>query len=101
MNYTPNITSMMVKKYCDTPTRETVEALATELGKSVRSIRGKLSKEGVYRRQVYTTKQGLPPITKLEIVANIAVTLGFEGDDLLGLDKCPKLVLQKLEKVIC
>ena len=101
MNYTPDITAYMLKEYQAEPNRETVDRLAKELDKSAKSIIGKLSREGVYRRQVYTTKQGAAPVTKLEIVANIAIALGFEADDLLGLDKTPKLVLQKMEKVIC
>ena len=100
MNYTPDITAYMKTQYCADPTRETVDALAKELDKSAKSIIGKLSREGVYRRQVYTTKQGDPPVTKLEIVANIAFALGFEADDLLGLDKTPKLILQKMEQRI-
>jgi len=101
MNYTPEITAYMLKQYIANPCRETVDELSKELDKSAKSIIGKLSREGVYRRQVYTTKQGDPPITKLEIVANISIALGFEIDDLVGLDKTPKLILQKLEKVIC
>ena len=101
MNYTPEQAEMMVKRYLAEPTRETVDQLAEELNKSVKSIIGKLSREQVYQRKVYTTKQGETPITKAEIVANIAEALDFENEDLVGLDKTPKLVLQKLEKVIC
>ena len=101
MNYTPEIAAYMVAIYKANPTKETVELLSAELGKGVKSIIGKLSREGVYRRQVYVTKQGGSPITKTEIVANIAIALEFEPDDLLGLDKTPKLILQKLEAKIC
>ena len=96
MNYTPETTKYIVEHYCEKPTRETVEALALELDKTIKSIIGKLSREGVYRRQIYTTKRGEPPITKAEIVASIATLLEFE--ELLGLDKAPKLVLAKIQK---
>ena len=101
MNYTPEQTQHMILLYKENPSREVVEELANLYEKSIKSVIGKLSREGVYRRQIYKTKQGHPPITKLEIVANIAETLGFEADDLVGLDKTPKLILQKMEKVIC
>jgi hypothetical protein len=97
MNYTEDITKYMTEQYVTNPSRETVENLSNELQKSVKSIIGKLSREGVYRRQVYTTKRGELPITKLEIVASIAEMLGFDSDDLVGLDKTPKLILQKVE----
>jgi len=100
MNYTPEITAAIKAAYEENPTRETVEELARTYEKSVKSIIGKLSREGIYRRQAYTTKQGFPPITKEEIVASIAKTLGLEAEDLYGLDKTPKLILQKLEKVV-
>lgn len=96
MNYTPEITKYIVERYCAEPTRETVNVLAIELEKTIKSIIGKLSREGVYRRQVYTTKRGESPITKAEIVASIATILGFE--ELEGLEKTPKLVLAKIQK---
>jgi hypothetical protein len=97
MNYTEEITKYMTEQYVLDPSRETVEKLSNELQKTVKSVIGKLSREGVYRRQVYTTKRGELPITKLEIVASIAEILGFDSDDLVGLDKTPKLILQKVE----
>ena len=49
-NYTEAETAMMVGAYLDQPTRETVDNLAQELNRSTKSIIGKLSREGVYRR---------------------------------------------------
>ena len=68
--------------------------------KSIKSIIGKLSREGVYRREIYKTKSGETPVTKVEIVSNIAEALGLEVDNLLGLDKAPKNTLKTLEKGI-
>ena len=42
-NYTEQMTSKMVATYTANPTRETVDALAKELGKNTRSVIAKLS----------------------------------------------------------
>lgn len=91
---------MLVGAYLDSPTPETVEALAEKLEKSKKSIIGKLSREGVYRREVYVSKTGEKPITKIEIVSQIAETLGLESADLTGLEKSPKEALRRLEKAV-
>jgi hypothetical protein len=54
----------------------------------------------VYRREVYVTKTGESPITKVEIVNNIAESLGVENADLTGLEKSPKATLKTLEKAV-
>ncbi len=56
MNYTPEETLFMVEAYTAEPSRETVEKLAVKLEKSVKSIIGKLSREGVYQRAAYKSK---------------------------------------------
>ena len=99
-NYTEEQTNMLVGAYLDRPTPETVESLAQELGKSKKSIIGKLSREGVYRREAYVSKTGEKPITKVEIVENIADHLGLENSDLAGLEKSPKESLRRLEKAV-
>ena len=98
MNYTKEQAVLMCGVYIADPSRATVEHLAKQLDKSIKSIIGKLSKEGVYRREVYKTKLGDDPITKIEIVENIAEILELEGERLLGLDKTPKIVLKLLEQ---
>ena len=96
MNYTAEQATHMVATYKANPSRETVERLATELNKSVKSIIGKLSKEGVYRREVYKTKSGEDPVTKIELVEQIAAELQLEVTKLEGLEKTPKLVLKRV-----
>ncbi len=98
MNYSEEQTQYIVKEYRSNPNRETVESLATELNKSIKSIIGKLSREGVYRREIYKTKTGELPVTKVEIVSNIADSLGIEVESLAGLEKAPKATLKKLEE---
>jgi len=97
MNYSEEQTVQMVEAYQASPGRVTVEKLANDMDKSVKSIIGKLSREGVYRREIYKTKTGDIPITKSEIVSTIAETLGLEVESLTGLDKAPKSTLKNLE----
>jgi hypothetical protein len=97
MNYSELDTAFMVEKYSAEPNMETVEYLAEKLGKTTKSIIGKLSREGVYKRAVYKSKSGELPITKVELVSNIAENLGLEVESLVGLEKSPKATLKTLE----
>ena len=97
MNYSEENTSYLVETYKANPEYRTVEYLAETMGKSTKSIIGKLSREGVYQRAVYTSKTGETPVTKIELVTNIAENLGIEVEDLVGLDKSPKAALKALE----
>jgi hypothetical protein len=98
MNYTEEVTAFLVEKYTENPSMETVVLLAEKYDKTVKSIIGKLSREGVYQRAVYTNKSGEAPVTKVELVNNIAENLGIEVESLLGLDKSPKSALKELEQ---
>jgi len=98
MNYTNEQTKYIVSEYQQSPAMVTVETLAEELGKSTKSIIGKLSREGVYERSVYKNKSGNLPVTKAELCHNIAENLGLEIEHLVGLDKAPKSTLSKLEQ---
>ena len=100
MNYNEQTTQYMLEKYTADPTRQTVEDLAEELSRSVKSIIGKLSREGVYRREIYKTKTGELPVTKVEIVSDIADHLGIEVESLSGLEKAPKSTLKKLKEAL-
>lgn len=100
MNYTKEQAQYMVNVYSKNPSRETVEKLAEEMGKSIKSIIGKLSREGVYRREVYRTKLGETPIRKIDIVNEIAEQLNVDSEDLKGLEKTPKHVLKLLERCL-
>ena len=98
MNYTDEQTRYIVEYYQMHPTMQTVQTLAENLGKSTKSIIGKLSREGVYERSVYKSKSGDIPVTKVELVSNIADNLGLEIEHLVGLEKAPKSTLSKLEQ---
>ena len=97
MNYTEEQTGYIVEEYKKEPTMKTVLCLAEELNKTHKSIIGKLSREGVYERAVYKSKGGELPVTKAEIVCNIAENLGLEVECLVGLEKAPKSTLKTLE----
>jgi hypothetical protein len=96
INYTEEQVAYMRTMYEDNPTRETVEILAEEFGKSVKSIIGKLSREGVYKKTVYKTKTGEDPITKKELVEKLAEFLEMSSDLIIGLEKSPKRDLKNL-----
>jgi hypothetical protein len=100
MSYTKEETEVLLQEYKANPTKETVEALSEKLNKSKKSIIGKLSREGVYRREVYRSKTGELPITKLEIVSQIATKLSLNEEALAGLEKSPKSALQELENAL-
>ena len=97
MNYTEEQTAYLVMKYVENPNMQTVQELAEAFGKTTKSIIGKLSREGVYKRAVYKSKSGELPITKVELVNNIAENLGIEVENLVGLEKSPKATLKTLE----
>ena len=96
VNYTEEQVKHMVEAYKENPSRETVDNLAEELNKSVKSIIGKLSREGVYKKTVYKTKTGEDPITKKELVETVANYLDIDSAKLSGLEKAPKADLKNL-----
>ena len=97
VNYTDEMVSTMTEQYAANPTRETVDALADQFGKTTRSIIAKLSREGVYVAQPRTTKSGEPVISKSELVATINEHFGIEMPTLV---KAGKQDLQKLVDAI-
>ena len=75
-------------------TRESVKSLATEIGKSERSVIAKLAKMGLYKTAPRTTKTGDPIISKNELVASISEMVELELETLV---KAGKEDLRKLE----
>ena len=96
-NYTDEQVSMMTEAYTANPSRETVDELASTLGKTTRSIIAKLSREGVYQAQPRTTKSGEPVVAKAELVATISEHFGIELPTLV---KAGKQDLQRLVDAI-
>ena len=92
-NYTEDMVAQMTQTYVANPTRETVDALAKDFGKSVRSIIAKLSREGVYVAQPKVTKSGEPVVRKAELVAQIEEHFDIEVPSFV---KASKADLQEL-----
>ena len=92
-NYTEEMVTTMRSLYSANPTRETVDVLAEQLGKSVRSIIAKLSREGIYVAQPRVTKTGEPVVRKAELVSQINEHFGMEFPTLI---KASKVDLQNL-----
>ena len=99
-NYTKEQVSYMTNVYVAFPERETVENLAKELDKSVKSIIGKLSREGVYQKAIYKTKTGEVPVTKEQLIKNIAVLLEIDSSKIMGLEKAPKQDIKYLYTIL-
>ena len=96
VNYTPEMTAKMVEAYVAAPTQDTVAALAVEMGKTVRSIVAKLSREKVYVAKTYTTKTGTPAVKKDETADAIGAVLSLTEAEIESLTKANKTALVKI-----
>lgn len=96
VNYTPEQTEAIKARYLAAPTPETVEAIATELGKTVRSIVAKLSREGVYKKKEYKTKTGETVVKKDAHADAIGAILGLTEAETDSLTKANKTALAKI-----
>ena len=101
MSYTKEVTEKLIEMYlADIDNEDIVDELAIYFDKPRKSIIGKLSKEGVYRKKTYKTKQGKDPVTKKELVQEIAELLDINYEAVAGLEKSPKTDLRKLRDTI-
>lgn len=98
VNYSKELTETVVSEYqtgtTDAERAEIVETLASEHGKSVKSIRQKLVREGVYVKPAYVSKAGTNIERKADIVQGIAKVLGVTEAQLGGLEKATKPALE-------
>jgi hypothetical protein len=100
-NYTAEQTAMMVERYLAAPVRETAEVLAQELGKTLRSVTAKLSREGVYKAQTYVSKTGAAVASKDKTADAIGAILtarniGLSESETESLTKANKTALVKI-----
>lgn len=93
VNYTPEMTAKMVADYSS---GVSVEKIAESLGKTVRSVVAKLSREGVYQKKEYTTKSGEPVVKKDETADAIGAILGLSEGETDSLTKANKTALRKI-----
>jgi hypothetical protein len=100
VKYTEEQTAYITEKYTKSPTPETIGNLVAELGFPKRSIIGKLSRIGIYKKEPYKPKYAEKPISKEELVEHIAAQLGCDAEKLLGLSKSQKPALMYLEEVL-
>jgi hypothetical protein len=101
INYTEEQTKELVELYLAAEDKESIIAiLAERFGKPNKSIIGKLSKENVYQKKVYKTKQGELPVTKKEIIMGLSKLIDADAEMLQGLEKAPKLDLKYLVEKI-
>lgn len=74
-----------------------VEFLATKYRKNTRMITAKLSKMDIYITVPRVSKvTGVKPETKEQMVRRLEKKFDWPSGDFAGLEKCPKVVLQKL-----
>jgi len=88
------ITAYTVKGLSDTDRKEVMEKFAKEFGKTVNSIRSKLSREKVYIKPSKTTKSGGMIVRKAELVEAIAMQLGVESGVIGSMEKATKTSLE-------
>jgi len=95
-NYSAEQTAKMVADYSANPTAETVEMLAIGLGKTVRSVIAKLSREKVYIKKEYKTKTGESVVKKDETADAIGAVLKMTEAEIESLTKANKTALVKI-----
>jgi hypothetical protein len=93
VNYTQEQTLKIVADY---EAGFTVETIAESMGKSVRSIVAKLSREGVYRKKEYVSKTGEKPVKKDVHADAIGAILRLPENDIESLTKANKSALQAI-----
>ena len=93
-NYNQDDVAKLINEYSEKPNRETVEKLAKDLGKSVRSITAKLSQLGVYKKIERKTKTGKAIISKSDLVKIINEHYNLEMPSLV------KATKEDLEKMV-
>ena len=93
VNYTPEQTQRMINDY---QAGVSVETIAENLGKTVRSIVAKLSREKVYIAKEYKSKTGETPIKKDVHADAIGAILRLPENDIESLTKANKNALKAI-----
>ena len=93
VNYTPEQTQKMINDY---QAGVSVETIADNLGKTVRSIVAKLSREKVYINKEYKTKTGESVVKKDTHADAIGAILRLPENDIESLTKANKNALKAI-----
>jgi hypothetical protein len=97
VNYTAEQTSAIVADY---KAGVSVDTIAQNLGKSVRSVVAKLSREKVYIAKTYTTKTGDAVVKKDAHADAIGAILGLTEPEIESLVKANKTALEKIFRAL-
>ena len=93
VNYTPEQSTKMVADYLS---GVTVETIAESMGKTVRSVVAKLSREKVYVAKTYVSKTGAPVVKKDAHADAIGAILKLSESEIESLTKANKTALEKI-----
>ena len=93
VNYTPEQTSAMIADYTS---GVSVETIAQNLGKTVRSVVAKLSREKVYVAKTYVSKTGEAVVKKDAHADAIGAILRLPENDIESLTKANKSALKAI-----
>ena len=93
VNYTPEQTAKIIAEY---QAGVAVEQIAQAMGKTVRSIVAKLSREKVYVAKQYVTKTGEKPVKKDVTADAIGAILRLSENDVESLTKANKSALKAI-----
>jgi len=93
VNYTIEQTAQMVADYS---AGVSVETIAENLGKTVRSVVAKLSREKVYVAKTYVSKTGEPVVKKDAHADAIGAILRLPENDIESLTKANKSALKAI-----
>ena len=93
VNYTPEQTAKMIADY---QSGITVEMIAENMGKTVRSVVAKLSREKVYKAKEYVSKTGEKPVKKDVHADAIGAILRLPENDTESLTKANKSALKAI-----
>ena len=93
INYTVEQTETLKEDYLS---GVSVETIANAMGKSVRSVVAKLSREGVYTPKAYVGKSGEKPVKKDTVADAIGAVLLMSEPEIESLTKANKTALSKI-----
>jgi ribosome-associated toxin RatA of RatAB toxin-antitoxin module len=97
VNYTAEQTASIVEQY---KSGVSVDQIAKTMGKTVRSIVAKLSREKVYVAKEYKTKNGESPVKKDVHADFIGLALKLSENDIDSLTKANKSALRAISDFI-
>jgi hypothetical protein len=93
VNYTPEQTAKIIAEY---QAGVAVEQIAQAMGKTVRSVVAKLSREKVYVAKQYVSKTGEKPVKKDVTADAIGAILRLSENDIESLTKANKSALKAI-----